>query len=291
MAEGSAVLENQDVQSSKPRPSFSNPEAVFADGIVEKVDHGKMIREIGEFYGVSPKKINESSESVISMWVFTDARFNQMKDQEIENEILSVKNSRLLKDEDKERALKELQLKRADMANIGGTTYWHEGKKRSFLGKTYGKKDTTEIIMRETFGLDREHVKIHELMHVLGAHDDSTGLRTFNLEFANINEAATEILTLAYLHRNLPIKELIGKIHGGEIKTGYSDDVKLLFSLMFDAAVEDKHFSVKDLADYYFGRKPGGVYAMAWDLNSRVEEGYKAKTQETLVNDLRKPRS
>jgi hypothetical protein len=100
-------------------------------------------------------------------------------------------------------------------------------------------------------------------------------------------------LTLAYIHRNLSTSELLSKIYAGEVEMAYEDGVKTLLTLMYVATPDEKHFTINDLADYYFQKNPNkNSHTMIWDIVSRVKgESLKKSVKDLLCNDLRTKQS
>jgi hypothetical protein len=307
MAEA-AVLEKQDIgtvrinskSTFQTRPSLGMRlskhnirEMDFVEGAVELVDSSELEslgRGIGEFYAIPPERIKKTLKS-IEMWVLKDEMFNKIKEADIRKAILEIQENNSMPEEDKKRQIDYLQFQKEHMEGYGGSTYSSSRFKiRKFFGKinfNYFNKQE-EIIIKENYSLSRKHVKIHEFMHALVDYGHASGLKTINGEFGNINEAAAEILTLAYIHRDLSTSELLSKIYAGEIGMAYEDGVKALLTLMYVATPDEKHFTINDLADYYFQRAPNkNSHTLIWDIVSRVKgEDLKKSVRGLLCNDL-----
>jgi hypothetical protein len=244
---------------------------------VDRVEVERSINEIGQFYNVSKEKIKQAVDTT-RMYRLDNIGFDKTIRHEIkENFEEYEKRARTDEERMEVRAAFQFQMKHAKDA--GGMVLQHE-------------KGQDVYVKRAISDLSEKEIEIHELIHALGGDFKigQSGFRTLNGEYRNINEAATEILTAAFIHKDLSQEELISKIFSGEIKTSYFDDVKLLLVSM-DATIkhDEKSFKIQDLADYYFQNKPDhNIYTLQWDLVSRAEGELKGVVKDTLMNDLRK---
>lgn len=323
MAEGEG-LENQEVQTvdkppiaeDKKSPSLpvppekelqKPPEAnVNLDNdpnVIEHVDRVKvetMVRKIGEFYDVPQEAIEQGLRSEI--YILNDAGFRRHANNYIEqlirregkgeietistdDEIAKVfysANGSSIEEENRNRAFMNqliVQKAREHADEMGGST----------IPLDNGK---SVIIIKEGSSIDRETLEVHELIHAMSIGKDGKigGFRSGEKTgpHRNIDEAATQVLALAFQHPELTPKDFLLS----EIKTPYASHVRKLLTAMFTTSQSGNPFTFKELAEYYFYQEPGmGVILLQMNLIPRAREDVRAQVQEWFSNDFKEKQS
>lgn len=270
--------------------------------VIEHVDRTKvesMVRKIGEFYGVPQEAIEQGLKSEI--YILNKDGFRRhagyyveqlirkegkgeietvSKDDEIA-EIFYSANGSSIEEENKNReAMNQLIIQKAreHAEGMGGLT----------MPLDNGK---SVIIIREGSDVDRETLEAHELIHAMSIGKDAKigGFRSGETTpHRNIDEAATQVLALAFQHPEFTPKDFLLS----EIKTPYASHVRKLLTAMFTTSQSGNPFTFKELAKYYFHPEPDvGIYLLQMNLIPRAREDVRMYVEEWLNNDLKEKES
>jgi hypothetical protein len=195
---------------------------------VNQAEAKNLRNNIYNFFGVSESERDDNYQ--LEICTVKDDSFNKYRERDI-RAIRSLER-RGLKTEDELNRF-EISVKDETIDSLG-------------LFESMG--DRGVILIKESMA--DEHVKIHETIHSM------TGFGLARLgDGKNLNEAATEVLTLAYLHKTLDVWDLYPKVTYGEMDArGYQNIAGKLLAIMAYAK-ENGQFEIKDLAKYYFNDK------------------------------------
>lgn len=264
-------------RESKPALEFSYPVSLDLSK-VDIVDNAKIkdsMEGIGKYYQVSPEKVRWASETT-KMYILTNTDFEILQKSIIKALVSALKRDTQQKQEDKKIKIDAWKFDLKHVKEIGGLII--DGMERNKI-----------VLVKEGFSLPNEHVKTHEFLHVLSAHQGDWGCGfSTKYKHGNLNEAATEILTLAYVHQELSENDLTAKILNGGIEVGHAEHVKKLLNIMAKTVDNGRPFSIKDLARHYFGDPSTNVSLLQEDLISRVDEKQGEEIRNIIANDLRK---
>jgi hypothetical protein len=131
---------------------------------------------------------------------------------------------------------------------------------------------------------------VHEIIHALSRNKEGiTGLKPEkSKQYNDLNEAATQILTLHVFYPDLNEKEIIEKIRSGEIETIYPEAVMKMLTLMASTSKSQNPVTIDKLAYYYFNNQDGTAPIMlAMDIQ---KNSYKTvsdlESYKRIFNDL-----
>lgn len=265
------VNKRQIAGSEKPPeiPITEKPEAVnnFENDpeIIERVDPKPLVKKINDCFHVPTDCIEQGEKSEI--FILKNEGFDRVRDEQ-------------------KRALgiSEDEIAEEGVEEVGGFT--------SPL-----KEGGSMIFIKDTSPFNRKHDETHELIHAM-SEDVRGDYGGFNrrIEAAmgyqnnNLNEAVTEILTLAVEYPGLSIKEITNRIANGEIEVGYDVYVLKMLIMMNATSRSEQPFGISELAKYYFHDFKGEKNAsdlLKEELVERVDPESFDQSAQWLYNDLK----
>ncbi|MDP2585405.1 MAG: hypothetical protein Q8P29_00835 [Candidatus Levybacteria bacterium] len=273
--------------------------------IVEHVDSAKveaLVRKIGEFYNLPQLAIEQGLKSEI--YILTNESFNgelesrgkglNIEEQKELVEILAQKKSLSADEINKnlEEFNKRIEDKTEEKAKVA----------REHAEATGGvsisqKRGGSMIFIKENSTFEREQDEIHELLHAMsvGENGEYRGFDegTFRISVpkcnGNLNEATTELLSLAIKYPNIASEELLNEINGGEIDVAYRPNVLKMLKMLHFTSQSKEPFTVKELAKYYFHDYQGKGYAVDLlrdKLREKIRPDLYREVEPWLLNDL-----
>lgn len=215
----------------------------------------------------------------------------------LKTEIYIIKNEDFVKFiENLGRALIAKEIKGGIYPEGEGKTKEQSVKEEAELvdgGHWLSKTGRQLVLMKESGFSSRESIEIHELLHAMSVNVGRDNTSGFSLAEGfrgnNIDEAVTEILALHIQYPKLTAEELYGKIYTGEIKHGYSEDIKKMLVILSRTKQNETPFTFKELAKYYFHNIKEGLNPlelMRDDIVSRTIPSVRESTRNWLNNDL-----
>ncbi len=153
----------------------------------------------------------------------------------------------------------------------------------SFGGVTLtDTKGNTVIYINKEAKTDRAEILDHELLHTMAKNKKGSGFQSEEGEGHNLNEAMTQLLTLAKKY-NLAPDQLAIKIRKGEIKTPYPNLVMQLAASIGASSLGPKPITVKEVARDYF--KKGDPSIKRYMFGMKVAQRA-PPNQQGLVADI-----
>lgn len=243
--------------------------------IVEYVDKTRveeLVNQITAFYGVS-QNVKEKGLKT-EMFVLKDDSFTEFEKE-------------LMRRTEVERRGEGLTTRRGEEKSIMEAAQCVEG--RILLLKS---TRAMFVLIREKSKFDRKNIEIHEIIHAMSTDEDGkqSGFSRGNNMWHDINEAATEILTLHFQYPDLDVEDLYEKVYMQEIKCGYEYDVRTMLLMLLRTKYNQKLFTFNELAKYYFHdvQVENNAFAesMAKEISARVSAELHRDTIECLSTDL-----
>lgn len=231
--------------------------------VIDAVRKEALVRKIGDFYQVSELSRRKGVASEMS--VMPSEEFNRELDEYIRSLLIEtgfeIESKLLDKDNPLDTMLSEAM--GTSVAQENAKKLAHNTKNAETIKNTVENEggitipiDETKsrILIKEGTGMDREMVEIHELIHAMASRGPKNGggFRDSGGGERNLDEAATQVLTLGVLHPELSPFQMYEKIKSGEIETPYRGYVVKLLAGLHATSNDSKPIGIRDLAQYYF---------------------------------------
>lgn len=144
--------------------------------------------------------------------------------------------------------------------------------------------DKSFIYLKEGSPVPLKLLLVHELLHAASDKDQGKGTGFQGPEGANhdFNEAAVQILALAYDRRYPDFKSLCADIQKNKIPPSYRKQVSALATALDATTVTNKPYSIQELADNYV---EGNVVLFKMNLLSRTPIAFRPRLQ-TIISSL-----
>mgnify|MGYP000126747621 CR=1 FL=1 len=275
------------IKVNGPKKTVSNRESAISidkDGFVNQAYVNQKAREIKDAYNLSEEQYQRVKDTIIQvldkgkfsekiiLYLEEQGFINKEKLPETPDFEEIVKMMR--KDIETLKADKERQRKMAEewTKRFGGI-HLQDKDGKSFI-----------YIMDNPSHNNQEPVFIHELLHAAASFGKGrSGFNTEDGKYHNLNEAATQILTLHMLYPDLDAQSLLKKIISQEITTPYRKDVIKLLSLLYATAYSKNPITIEKLSEYYFGNEDGTKpITLALDIARNAEPKTKDAVDKIL---------
>jgi len=293
-----------------PENNLSAEEVIksFGDDLVEHVSKSEtesIVREMGERFSIPQSAIEQGLKSEI--FIIKNERFDKelIEDstaalsEEESGEYSEILTKKYPDKNDLAKALREFSLKheREAKENVDEKTRLAREEAESVGGIALPRETGDSVILvKEHSSFERKHTLRHELWHALAEGKDGM-YSGFNQAIDaylggnnsnNLNEAATEILTLKMEYPDLPVNEMISKISKGEINAGYEDYVLKMLLIINATKQNENPFTINELAKYYLHefKEENVAHLLKSELIGRIGPDMSGSVQQWLLHDL-----
>lgn len=301
MPEGSTVeILEKPISSADPLPQLTETPSLSLTERMEPKEAEALVGRIADFYQVPEFARRKGLASEI--FVMPDEEFNGEVSDEIKKQLVKrglqveldsrppSKNREVsslvfeafgTSEEQEAKRIKDINARNAQLIqehvdNEGGITI--------SVDETQSK-----ILIRKDSGLDKKMVEVHEMIHAMAnmGPEKGTGFHSNDGTGRNMNEAATQVLTLSLLHPDLSTEELFLKVKNGEIPTPYKGYVEKLLVTLFATGKDVNPITIKDLSQYYFAQEADvQAVKLQMDILQKAPENARPIIQEMFKSDF-----